>query len=119
MQARRHTEQRQQRLSEAAEQDHHRDAEQQPEDQAGTEDVAGFGQPAAAICARGKDEHTGEAGKADDDRDEGEDPARRQRRELIRAIMADDRDIDHVHQRPVEAGQHDRPGERQDAPRFG
>ena len=32
--------------------------------------------------------------------------------------MADHGDVDDVHQRPVEAGQHDRPGQAQDAPRL-
>ena len=118
-QIRRDAEQGEQRLGEAAEDDHHRHAEQQPEHQAGAENVAGLRQPPAAVGARGVDEDAGQPREADHDRDEGEDPARRQRRQLIGAEMADHGDVDHVHQRPVEAGQHDRPGERDDPPRFG
>ncbi len=115
---RRDSEQGEQRLGETAEDDHHRHAEQQPEHQSGAENVAGLREPPAAVGARGVDEDSGEPGEADHDRDEGEDSARRQRGQLVGAEMADHHDVDHVHQRPVEAGQHDRPGEPQDTPRL-
>ena len=90
--------------------------EQQSEGEASPENVARLGLAPAAIRARGEDEDPGEAGKAHDEHDEGHRAARPERRQLRGAVMADHGDVDQVHQGPVEAGQHDRPGQAQDAP---
>jgi hypothetical protein len=98
---------------------HRRAAEQEGKQQSAAQIFAGLRQIVAAIGARREHQHARHRRQPHDDRDEGQRPPCRQRAELAGAGMADHGDVDQVHQRPVEAGQHDRPRQAQDAARLG
>ncbi len=119
LQRRLDSEQAEQAVGEEAEDERAGETDEQGEDEAGAEDVARLCEAPAAVRARGEDQHAGQAGKAHDEDDEGDDPARPERRQFRSAVMADHGDIDQMHQGPVEAGQHDRPGQAQDTPGLG
>jgi hypothetical protein len=105
----------QQRLRKQNQHRHAGDAKREPERNSGAQYLAGFLQTARAIGPRGEDEHARKGRKSHHDRDKGERACRRQRAELKGARPAHNRHVDQVHAGPVEAGQHDRPGEAKDA----
>ncbi|CUS44364.1 hypothetical protein MGWOODY_Smn2742 [hydrothermal vent metagenome] len=77
---------------------------------------AGALQVARAIGTRGMDEHARQRGEPGDDCDEGQRPAGPQRRDFLSAGKPDHDHVGDVQDRPIEAGQHHRPGQPEDTP---
>lgn len=112
-------EQSQQGLREGEQNAAAREAEQQRRHQPLVQHPAGRWQVARTIRAGGEHQHARQPAEHHDDADEGQRPARTQRRHLVRACEADHDHVRHVEQRPVEAGEHHRPGERQQPANLG